>query len=256
MTAQQKSILITLLLGNVVFFCCLGSAAYYVYTQPSGADPLQPVINIAQSFLPATPTRRPTATPTLPVPTATMIPGWKLSVISADKFAIATPPSWEIKTLAPTNLAAQMDELAKKNPALASSLKAQPSEYVAKIKFIGYEAAASVVREGFMPNVNVMHDVETTDITLDEAVAAAQKELTSYKPNVRRVKTSAGEIAEFKFTVPMKLPNNQNVNLASTQYLILRGRDSYAISCVHLDKQAATFAPICEKIGLSFRWAN
>jgi len=256
MTSQQKNILTALVFANIVLFCCLAPAGYFVISQPPGTDPAQSVITIAQSFLPAIPTRRATVTPTVPIPAPTLEPGWKLSVVSASKFAIATPPSWEIKTLAPTNLAAQMDELAKKNPALASSLKAQPSEYVAKIKFIGYEAAASVVREGFMPNVNVMHDVETTDITLDEAVAAAQKELTSYKPNVRRVKTSTGEIAEFKFTVPMKLQNNQNVNLASTKYLILRGRDSYAISCVHLDKQAATFAPICEKIGLSFRWAN
>jgi hypothetical protein len=70
------------------------------------------------------------------------------------------------------------------------------------------------------------------------------------------VKGAAGEMVEIKFTLPMKLSNNQTVNLASAQYLILRGRDSYAISCVALDRQAATYTPLCEKIGLSFRWVN
>jgi len=56
--------------------------------------------------------------------------------------------------------------------------------------------------------------------------------------------------------MPMKLNNNQNVNLTTAQYVILRGRDSYSLSCVALDKQAAKYIPICEKIALSFRWVN
>ncbi|MBI5651367.1 MAG: hypothetical protein HZC40_13140 [Chloroflexi bacterium] len=256
MTSQQKNILTALVFGNIVLFCCLAPAGYFVVSQPAGTDPVQSAMTTVQAFLPATPTRRATLTPTQPPPTLPLEPGWKLAVLSADKFAIASPPSWEIKTLTPTNLAAQIDELAKKNPQLASSLKGQSAEYVAKIKFIGYETATSVVREGFMPNVNVIHNVEKSDLTLEDWIKASEKELAQYKPSIRRVRGSAGEMAEIKFTLPLKIANNQTVNLASAQYLILRGRDSYAISCVHLDKQAATFAPICEKIGLSFRWAN
>ncbi|MBI5301603.1 MAG: hypothetical protein HY868_05655 [Chloroflexi bacterium] len=256
MTSQQRNILTALVIGNVLLFCCLAPVGYFVVSQPPGTDPMQAASALAQSFLPATPTPRATFTPTRPVPTPTLAPGWKLTPITSDKFAIATPPTWEVKTLTPSNLAAQFDEIAKKNPQLASSLKGQSTEVVAKIKFIGYETSANVTREGFMPNVNVIHDVEKTDLTLDDWIKASEKELTAYKPSIRRMRSAAGEIVEIKFTLPMKLANNQTVNLASAQYLILRGRDSYAISCVSLDKQAATYLPLCEKIGLSFRWMN
>ncbi|CAG0947198.1 hypothetical protein ANRL1_03800 [Anaerolineae bacterium] len=256
MSPQQKNILTTLILGNLVLFCCLAPAAYFVLSLPAGADPIQSAQATAQSFLPPTPTRRATFTPTRPVPTPTLVPGWKLTTISSNKFAIATPPSWEVKTLTPSNLAAQFDEIAKKNPQLANSLKGQSTEYVAKIKFIAYETSANIIREGFMPNVNVIRDSENTDMTLDDWTKASEKELASYKPSIRRVRASAGEILEIKFTIPMKLANNQTVNLASLQYLILRGREAYSLSCVALDKQAATYMPICEKIGLSVRWIN
>lgn len=256
MTSQQKNILILLVIGNLLLFCCLAPAAYLFATQPAGTDLPQAAIATVQSFLPATPTRRATSTPTRPAPTPTMIAGWKLTTGANNRFAIATPPTWEAKTLTPANLAAQFDELAKKNPQLATSLKGQSTEQVAKIKFIGYETAPNVLREGFMPNVNVMNDSENMPVTLDEWSKASEKELTTYKPTLRRVQGAAGEMVEIKFTLPMKLNNNQTVNLSSLQYLIMRGRDGYSISCVMLDKQAATFMPICEKIGLSFRWLN
>jgi len=256
MTSQQKNILILLVIGNLLLFCCLAPAAYLFATQPAGTDLPQAAIATAQAFLPATPTRRATFTPTRPIPTPTLEKGWKLTTAADNRFAISTPPTWEAKTLTPANLATQLDEIAKKNPQLAGSLKGQSAEYVAKIKLLAYETSPNVTRDGFIPNVNVLHEVEKTEITYDEGIKAWEKELSAYKPSIRKVRGAAGELVEIKFTMPMKLTNNQTVNLASAQYLILRGRDTYAISCVVLDKQAATFMPICEKIGLSFRWLN
>jgi hypothetical protein len=256
MTPQQKNLIAALVVGNFLLFCCIAPVAYFFYIQPPDADPMQSAYATVQSYMPATPTRRATLTPTRVIPTATLEPGWKLTTVSASKFAIASPPSWDIKTLTPSNMAAQIEEIAKKNPQLAGSLKGQSAEYVAKIKFIGYETTPAVVREGFIPNVNVLHEVAKADMTLDDWIKIAGEELAAYKPTIRKVRGSAGDMAETRFTLPLKLSNTQSVNLASAQYLIVRGRDAYAISCVVVDKQAAAYMPVCEKIGLSFRWAN
>jgi hypothetical protein len=70
------------------------------------------------------------------------------------------------------------------------------------------------------------------------------------------LKISAGEAAEFRFSMPMKMSANQIITLTAVQYVIVRGRDQYAVSCTSTDKQAKKYTPICEKIGQSFRWIN
>lgn len=260
MTSQQKSILKWLALANVLLLCCLLPILLFVTMQPPGSDPLKAAIDTAQGFAPPTRTRVPTATPTRvlsPTPTPTLEPGWKLHPMAAEKFAVAMPSSWDSSAISKDRLAADMDNLAKKNPAIANSLKSQPAEYLNSLKFIGMETDRAATASGFTPNINIIHTVESVDLTLDMMVAASQKEFADAKIDAqyRRLKIPAGETAEFKFSMPMKLNTNQIV-LMAVQYVIVQGRNQYAISCTATDKQAKKYTPICEKIGQSFRWIN
>ena len=261
MTQQQKNILILLAVADLIFICCLLPAVAFVATQPEGTNPVQMAMDTVQGFMPVTPTRRPTATPTRvlsPTPTPTLEPGWKLYPVDKDSFAIIVPASWNSMTIDPNTINSQLDSLAKNNPTIANILKAQGPDMIAKMRFVGVETDSSVTASGFAPNVNVVHDIETAGLTLNDVIELSKKELAAQKitPTINKITTLAGEMVEFKFTMPMTLLSKQTVNLSAVQYVILRGQDSYSISCVALDKQAVKYTPLCEKIGKGFRWTK
>lgn len=261
MTSQQRNILKWLVLANLVLLFCLLPAVVFVAMQPPDSDPLQIAIATVQALLPPTPTRGPTATPTRvlsPTPTPTLEPGWKLYPSAQERFALAMPATWDSSVITRDKLSTELDNLAKKNPVIANSLKAQSADYLNNLRFIGFETDRAVTAGGFTPNINIIHSVESTDLTLDKVITASQKEFADSKiaAQNRRLKTSAGEMAEFKFSMPLKMSNNQTITLAAVQYVLVRGRDQYALSCTCADKQAAKYTPICEKIGQSFRWIN
>jgi hypothetical protein len=180
MTSQQIGILKWLALANIVLLCCLLPTVVFITTRPPGTDPLKIAIDTAKDLLPPTPTRRPTATPTRvlsPTPTPTLEPGWKLHSAAAEKFAVAMPMTWDSSAISKDKLAADLDSLAKKNPVIANSLKSQSADYLNNLKFIGFETDRAAISAGFMPNVNIIHSVESTDLTLDVIVAASQRNL-------------------------------------------------------------------------------
>lgn len=258
MTSQQKNIIKWLLIANFVLLFCIVPVVVFISIQPPGTDPVQVAVATVQALLPPTPTRGPTATPTRVLPTPTLEAGWKLYPATPERFAIAMPATWDSQVISKDKLATSIDDLAKKNPTLANSLRSQPAGYLDNVKFVGFETDRTVIASGFTPNVNIIHSVEATDLTLDRVITASQKEFADLKINAqsRRLKIPAGDAVEFKFSMPLKMTNNQNVIMVGVQYVLVRARDQYGVSCTAIEKQAAKYTPICEKIGQSFHWVN
>jgi hypothetical protein len=247
MTAQQKNIIILLVVINALIFC-LGLPAVLIFTDVGGIQ--STLLALAPVPVP-TATRAPTAAPTRPAPTATLEPDWKLYTVPASNFDIAIPPTWEAAIFSPATLSAEIEKLAQKNPQLAASLRAQAPDALAKIRFMSYEPDPT-----FAANVTVIQDVETSDMKLEQLVDLAVKDLdkASIKYTKRTLTGLVGNLIEVKYSLPMKLNNNQTTTLFFQQYIALRGKDSYVITCTMAERQTGKIAPLCEKIALGFRW--
>lgn len=255
MTPREKNILKQLVLVNILLFCCgLPVLAIFLDVGGTRAQVL--------ALVPAPPpsaTPRATLTPTRVIPTATLEAGWKLYPSPKDGFAMALPSSWVYQELDPATLQQAIQTLKQKNPQMAQTLEKQGQTLTeAGVRFFAIDGASGSVADGVNTNANVIHLVQPQPITLDFFIARNLPELES-QPNVskpvrhRRVQLSGIEAEEIRYTTSFILSGNKSSQLATTQYLIVRGKGCYVITFVTAVKLDSKYSPVFEKIAKTFR---
>ncbi len=252
MTSQQKSILLILALANILLLC-IAPAAYLLLARPADQDALQSAFALFTSS-----SLQITATNSPPQPTPTLEAGWKLYRVPDDGFAVALPPTWKQIPVDQSDVATDIDTLARRNPELGSAAGTQ-SSIAALIKFIGIDTAPEGNVGSFTTVVNIFHRTQPFEAPLDVYIPITLKALQDLpygsKPVLhRRVQTLAGEAEEFQFHNTLKLPNDQNVTTANRQYILVHAREFYLITCTAPLKQEDRYALTFEKIAKSFRW--
>jgi hypothetical protein len=193
----------------------------------------------------------------MPVPEAKAESGWPLYEVPAEGFALALPPDWRRFDMNPATFEATMDEMLKKNPELKALLANLRQQLASGVKFFGFDD--STLGTGFATNVNVLRLQVPPGATLDTVVADAVRQAESLPTVVKpihheRVKVAAGEAERFRYKVTIQTPTGQNVSLATTQFILVRGSGSYTVTAVSVSDQEAKYAETFEKIGKSFRF--
>ncbi len=254
MSSRQRWVLLLLALANILFLCCVIEAALVLVTTPPTQDPLQSALGSLALAPSSTPITALASTPTLE-------PGWKLYAASTDPFAIALPPSWKQIPLNETTVAAALDAVGQKNPEFANALGAQNSSAAPFVKFMAVDPSLDGMVGTFSTNINVLHRTQPIDAPLEVYIPITLKALQDLpyvgRPILHtRMQTLAGEAEEFRYTNTIKLLTDENVRTANRQYLIVRGRELYIISCSAPINQENTYAPIFAKIAASFRWVG
>jgi hypothetical protein len=257
MTSQQRSLLIVLGLANVAFLCCLVPGAIILLSASPSQDLLQPVRDaLPQGIGLPSPSSSTLLSPT-PHPEA----GWNLFAVPADSFAIALPSSWKQLPLDQLTVSVDLDAVGKQNPEFANVLGVQSSSVASLVKFIGVETALDGSVGDFSTNINVLHRTQPIQVPLEIYISISLKALQDLpyggRPILhRRIETLAGAAEEFSYSNALRLINGQTVTTANRQYLLLRGREFFVLSCSAPLDQEDKYAPICEKIAAGFRWTG
>jgi hypothetical protein len=261
MTSQQKNILIFLAIADLIFVCCLLPAVAFVATQPADADPVQMAMDTAKGFLPATLTPRATSTRTAtPGPTQTIAPGWKLYSVPKDGYAMALPNSWVYQELDAATIDQMVATLKKQNSPLTQVLETQGKQLIASgIRFYAIDGAAGSTMGGIATNCNIIRHTETQVYSLDYAVTSSINALEGQSMVVkpithRRVQLPVGEAEQLRYALNLTLANNQTIKTPITQYLVMRGKDSYIITFTTHSSLDAKYLPTFESIIKTFRF--
>jgi hypothetical protein len=255
MTSRQRWILIDLVLINVLLFCCIGSIALLLLTQPPGQDPLQSAVGAFQNPFSTSPPAAPNASSNL---VGTPEAGWKSYSNSVDRFAISMPIAWKQIPVNPAAVASDLDLAGRQNPELYPP-GAQGNSIAASIKFIGIDSAPDAIVGSFKTNVNVIHRSQLIQAPLDVYVPISLKALqdlpTASKPILhRRVLTFAGEAEEFSYHNTVRLSNQPDVATTNRQYVLVLGKEFFIINCTAPLRLEDRYVPLFEKIAASFRW--
>jgi hypothetical protein len=93
------------------------------------------------------------------------------------------------------------------------------------------------------------------------AVAESVKQLESLESVARpiehqRVKLATGEAERFHYKMTMQSPRGKPAVLAITQFILVKGAESYIVTLTTLSNQEPRYAATFEKIGQSFRFIN
>jgi hypothetical protein len=253
MSPRQKSTLLLLALANIVLLCCGTEIALLLLTTPPDQNPWQPVLDAYRSAPPSSaPTAALAVTPTLEA-------GWKLYTVPTDTFALALPPAWKSLPLDPATVAAALGAIGEKNPEFSDALGASNTSAASLVKFIAVDTAPDGSVGTFSTNINVFHRTQPIAAPLQVYIPISLKALQDLpyagRPILhRRVQTLAGEAEEFRYTNTLKLINDANVTTANRQYLLVRGKELYILSCSAPLKAESRYVPLFEKIAASFRW--
>ena len=218
--------------------------------------------------VPATPTPRPTRVPptatprptsTAPVATPTLEAGWVLYEKPADGFAIALPPTWRQIDMDPQTWQASLDAIKAQNPDLAPLLEGQTRSLLeAGIKFFGFDLAPEALATGVATNVNVLIQSLPAEVSLDFYVQLNVGQLENMPSVVkpvehRRVQFADGEAEELRYAMNMVAPSGAALTLWTDQYLFVREKQVYVVTCTTSKDAASQYAETFAKIGQSFR---
>jgi hypothetical protein len=194
---------------------------------------------------------------TLPVPDAKLESGWSFHEVPSAGFALALPPDWRQFDMDPATFDAQFQEAMKRNPQFELMLGNLRQQMAAGMKFVGIHEAT--LNTGFATNVNVLRLQMPSGTTLDAAVAATLGQMESLpnftKPIVHeRLTMATGDRERIRCKMTMQMPTGQTFTLATTQFVLVKDTDAYAVTLTTLADQDAKYAPSFEKIGTSFRF--
>ena len=267
MTKEQKNI-VQLLLGlNMLVFCCGAPAALIFFDVGGSQAQAQEWLARGDALLPKrtpagtrAPANVPANAPTRAVPPPTLEAGWKVYAVAADKFAMALPATWVFQELDAATLQQTIQTMKQKNPQFGQAMEAQSKQLLASgIRFYAVDGAPSASVGGALTNVNVIRTTHTQVYALDYFVTLNLQQLESQsavsKPiNRRRIQLPVGEAEELRYTLTLTGANNQAVKSMTTQYLILRGKDSYIVTFTCPPTLDAKNFPTFEKIVRTLQW--
>ncbi|MCL4395730.1 MAG: hypothetical protein M1482_13165 [Chloroflexi bacterium] len=250
MTSKQKQFLFILAAANAALFCCAAPLIYLFLALTLQPELAPAVLN----DLVAPPGGlAPEAGPPLKT-------GWALYPVPADRFAIALPPGWKQISFNSQVVAAQVEEIGRKNPDL-SPLGRQENSVASLVKFIAIDPAPKAAVDSFTTNVNVFHRTMPLPAPLSIYSAISFKALQdnpyASKPiALKHITTTAGDAVVFWYDNRLRMPDDQDVATANRQYVLALGWDLYVINCAAPLPLEPEYAPVFDEIAASFRWGR
>lgn len=218
------------------------------------APPTATLVPPTSTPAPATPTPAPTT-----VAASELDPGWKLCEKESEGFALGLPPTWEQIDMDQATLDASLEAVSKNNPDVADMLKGQARNLLLSgVKFYAFDLAPEAVAEGFATNVNVIKQTlqvaPSMEVYVQINVAQLEKMPSVIKPLThQRVKLASGTGEELRYQLSMQAPTGEELKLAITQLLALKGKSAYVVTCTTRADQQQTYETTFEKISRSFR---
>jgi hypothetical protein len=192
----------------------------------------------------------------LPVPENRDEKGWPFYEVAAEGFGLALPPDWRQFDMDPKRFQAKYDEVMAKNPELAHLLSNARQQIANGVKFFGFDQAT--VGTGFATNVNVLRHPIPPGQTLDTVVAETIRQIDGVpevaKPVVHeRVTLASGARERLRYNISMRSPDGKSNVLVITQYIVVKGTDSYIVTMTTGRDQEDKYAKTFDGIGRSFR---
>jgi hypothetical protein len=249
LTPKQRQIVIILFLTNGLFFCCAAPLIFLLLGLTH--NELLPMA-LSGLVAPAGGLAVEAGPP--------LKSGWTLYPMAADRFAIALPPGWKQISFDPQLVAAQLDEVGRKNPGL-SPIGRQETSVAPLVKFIAIDTAPAASVDTFTTSVNVFHRTMPVPAPLSIYAAISLKALQDNpygsQPIARKkITTAAGEAQVFGYDNRLRMPDDQDVASANRQYVVAMGWDLYVINCAAPLALEPQYAPMFDDIAASFRWGT
>lgn len=193
----------------------------------------------------------------LPVPDVRDEKGWPFYEVAAEGFGLALPPDWRQFDMDPKGFQAKYDEVMAKNPVLAPLLSNARQQIANGVKFFGFDQATAGT--GFATNVNVLRHPIPPGQTLDTVVAETIRQMDGVPEIAKpipheRVSLASGARERLRYNLSMKSPGGKSNVLAITQYVMVKGTDSYIVTMTTLRDQEDKYAKTFDGIGRSFRF--
>lgn len=179
--------------------------------------------------------------------------------MNAEGFAIALPPTWEQIDMDEATLDASLDAVSENNPEMAELVKGQARNLLLSgVKFYAFDLGPAAISEGFASNVNVLKQTlpvtPSMEVFVQINVAQLEKMPNVIKPVThQRVKLASGTGEEIRYQLSMQVPTGDEVTLAITQVLALKGKNAYVITCTTTVDRQQEYEAAFERISRSFR---
>ena len=162
--------------------------------------------------------------------------GSTLFTVAASKFALTLPKGWEALDLDSETLSGAMQTVIKDNPEFGTALTGQMQQLVVQgIKFYAVDLAGKPVRGDLPTTMNVLIQKLPNKMAMKSLLNLTTQQLGvifSLEDPVEQavLKMPVGEVGLLRYTIPLKLPNGKQANVAATQYLVQGRAGLYIVS--------------------------
>ena len=177
-----------------------------------------------------------------------------------EQFAITIPPTWEMVPLDTAGIAQSLELLEADDPALAERIGEQIDLLLRSGNFVLYAFDAGV-GEVSLTSVTVLKEDAGFDVELNFYADLIVQQI-AFSPDVvgeiqrERVDLNGVPAEELKYAMSVADPDSETVELALTQYLLVKGSELYAITLSTTADRGANLSAVFKAIGESFEFVE
>ena len=177
-----------------------------------------------------------------------------------EQFAITIPPTWEMVPLDTAGIAQSLELLEADDPALAERIGEQIDLLLRSGNFVLYAFDAGV-GEVSLTSVTVLKEDAGFDVELNFYADLIVQQI-AFSPDVvgeiqrERVDLNGVPAEELKYAMSVADPDSETVELALTQYLLVKGSELYTITLSTTADRDANLSAVFKAIGESFEFVE
>ena len=177
-----------------------------------------------------------------------------------EQFAITIPPTWEMVPLDTAGIAQSLELLEADDPALAERIGEQIDLLLRSGNFVLYAFDAGV-GEVSLTSVTVLKEDGGFDVELNFYADLIVQQI-AFSPDVvgeiqrERVDLNGVPAEELKYAMSVADPDSETVELALTQYLLVKGSELYTITLSTTADRGANLSAVFKAIGESFEFVE
>lgn len=177
-----------------------------------------------------------------------------------EQFAITIPPTWEMVPLDTAGIAQSLELLEADDPALAERIGEQIDLLLRSGNFVLYAFDAGV-GEVSLTSVTVLKEDGGFDVELNFYADLIVQQI-AFSPDVvgeiqrERVDLNGVPAEELKYAMSVADPDSETVELALTQYLLVKGSELYTITLSTTADRDANLSAVFKAIGESFEFVE
>jgi len=177
-----------------------------------------------------------------------------------EQFAITIPPTWEMVPLDTAGIAQSLELLEADDPALAERIGEQIDLLLRSGNFVLYAFDAGV-GEVSLTSVTVLKEDAGFDVELNFYADLIVQQI-AFSPDVvgeiqrERVDLNGVPAEELKYAMSVADPDSETVELALTQYLLVKGSELYTITLSTTADRDANLSAVFKAIAESFEFVE